>query len=268
MGLLRKARAKFGASLALMFGVLVFVCHLPSMADEPLSVRLTYMEYPPLIGEKLPYGGILTHIVNEALKLEDVSPIFEYVPNNRAITGVMMGMYDGGYGWSHSPERDQKLLYSTNSIYEFHIVLFHRRGVEYPWKTMTDLSKYRFGATLGDHYSDEFSDLTARGVLQVEDAATDLANMKKLLIGRIDLFPMEEEAGKQLLAASFSPSEQQRLTYQTTPFSIIPSYFVIRRTYPHAREIIERFDRGYRRLQESGRLPRLIEEARKETNKP
>src|SRR5471030_236325 len=232
-------------------------------AAEHLSVTLTIHDYPPFIGPQLPYGGLLSRIVTEAFRLGDVDVKFTPVSSNRAITGVMMGLYDGGFGWAHAADRDRKLLYSDNSIYTFRMVFFQRRGEDHPWKTLADLAPLQIGSTLGDHYSDEFSALQENNKLHVQVAASDLNNMRKLLVGRIDLFPMEEEAGKLLIQSALTPTEQNLLSYQGVPISAVPTYLVLRRTLPRAQELIARFDRGYRLLLESGHLAKLMEETRK-----
>ncbi len=232
-------------------------------ADAPLSVTLTVHDYPPFIGLDLPYGGLLTRVVVEAFKAANVNVKFERVSSNRAITGVMMGLYDGGFGWAHTPERERKLLYSETSIYTFRMVFFQRRGMQVDWNTLADLAKYQIGTTLGDHYSDEFSALHAKHTLHVQEAAGDLNNMRKLLLGRIDLFPMEEEAGKMLIQTSLTPAEQARLSYQPKPISAVPTYLVLRRDLPNARELLDRFEQGYRQLQDSGQLARMQAETRK-----
>lgn len=247
-------------SQAALFGLLLFSVLPARAADEPLSLSLVAHEYPPLMTHNLPYGGLLTRIVTEAFAVTGISPTIEYVPNNRAISGLMMGIYDGSYGWSHSPDRDQKLLYSSNAIYTFRMVFFQRRGKEYPWQTLSDLHSYRIGATLGDHYSDEFSALEAAGTLHVDYANDDASNMKKLMVGRIDLFPMEEASGQFLVKGIFSPEDQNKISFQNNAIWTVPTYFVIRRSYPKAKEIIERFDRGYRQLVQSGELAKLIDE--------
>lgn len=74
-------------------------------------------------------------------------------------------------------------------------MLFQRRGERYPWHTLADLSRYRFGITVGNFYSDTFTRLQEKGVLKVDTAGDDVSNLRKLAAGRIDLFPMESEAG-------------------------------------------------------------------------
>jgi polar amino acid transport system substrate-binding protein len=228
--------------------------------DAPLTVSMAVHEYPPLIGQNLPFGGLLTRIVNEAFAVTGTKTAIEYVPNNRAISGVMMGIYDGSYGWAHAPDRDQKLMYSSNAIYTFRMVFFQRHGEQYPWQVLADLRSPRIGATLGNHYSNEFSMLEAAGTLRVDYANDDVSNMKKLILGRIDLFPMEETSGQYLINEAFTPAEREKLSFQNNTIAIVPTYLVIRRGHPKAKEIIDRFDRGFIQLEKSGELHKIIDE--------
>lgn len=173
-------------------------------SDLPKTIQVTIHDYPPLIGEKLPHYGILTHIVTEAFAKDgiQIQPVF--VPNNRAIAGVMDGTYEASLGWAHSVERDAKLFYSENSIYNFRMVFFQQAAKSYLWKKLEELTPFQIGITYGNHYSDEFAKLQKAGVLKVEGAPSDDLNMKKLASGRIDLFPMEQEAGELLKVMSLS----------------------------------------------------------------
>lgn len=242
------------------------------LPGAPLRLELAIEEYPPLMGQKLPYGGFLTRVVKEAFALGGVMVQLLWVPNNRAITGTMDGHYDGSYGWAHAPHRDPKLLYSNSVIYAYRMVFFQRKGESYPWKKLEDLRPYRLGATIGNHYSDEFATLQAAGVLNVDSAAADASGMQKLASGRIDLFPMDQEAGEMLADATLSKEDRARITYQANAIWEVPTYVVIRRNHPQGPELIERFDRGYRKLAASGRLKRIIEETkraiREQTQKP
>lgn len=258
--------------MRMLFGRLLVLCAAATAAtaiyaaetDTPLKLKLTAHEYPPFMSEKLPYGGLLTRIVREAFKAANVEVEVETLSsNNRVITGVMVGLYDGAYGWAHSPERDRKLHFSQSSIYTFRMVFFQRRDMVIPWESLADLGRYQIGTTLGNHYSDDFSLLHRQRKLKVQEAASDLNNMRKLLLGRIDLFPMEEEAGQMLILQSLKPAEQPNITFQGKPIALIPTYLVLRRDLPNAAELLERFDQGYKHLNDSGQLARILGETRK-----
>ena len=235
---------------------------LPLAAGEPLRITLAMHEYPPLAGQKLPRGGVLTQIVSESFAKSDVAVRVAWVPNNRAIVGVMEGLYDGSFGWAHTPERDAALVYSRNAIYTLRMVFFCRRGEEHPWSTLEDLVACRIGTTMGNFYSDEFARLQSDGRLKVDEAPADAFNLKKLAAGRIDLFPMEQEAGQTLARTVLSPQEQARITFDDHPISEVPTYVVLSRRRPRAEELAARFDDGFRALLKSGRLQAILREAR------
>ncbi|XLZ71392.1 transporter substrate-binding domain-containing protein [Massilia sp. SR12] len=257
-------RMLFGRLLVLLAALTAATAIRAGETDAPLKIKLTAHEYPPFMSQSLPYGGLLTRIVREAFKAANVEVEIESLSsNNRVITGVMVGLYDGAYGWAHSPERDRKLHYSKSSIFTFRMVFFHRREMDIPWDSLADLGRYQIGATLGNHYSEEFSLLQAQRKLRVQEAASDLNNMRKLLLGRIDLFPMEEEAGQMLLLQSLKPAEQAQIAFQGRPIALIPTYLVLRRDLPNAAELLERFDQGYKQISDSGQLARILGETRK-----
>lgn len=256
--------ATFVTCLRKVFGILSVVSALGlSGAEARMRLDLVIEDYPPLMGQTLPYGGLLTRIVTEAYAQAGVSVHLTWVPNNRAIFGTMAGQYDGSYGWAHAPERDAKLLYPVTVLYPFRMVFFHRRGESYPWKKLEDLRPFRIGVTMGNHYSDEFSALQAAGTLNVDPASSDTSGMKKLASGRIDLFPMEQEAGQMLADLVLSKADREKITFQKDAIWEVPTYVVIRRTHPQAQEIVDRFDRGYRKLVSTGRLKVIIAETRK-----
>jgi polar amino acid transport system substrate-binding protein len=241
----------------LLILALVAVCHAD--AHDNLKVTLTQQEYPPLIMREAPGGGLLTQIVTEAFKLANVDVNYVAVPNNRAITGAMMGFYEGSYGWAHSAERDAKLLYSNKPIYALRIVFFQKGSNEIPWSNLTDLHPYRIGITQGNHYSDEFTALIESGRLQTDPAPSDLSNFRKLLVGRVDLFPIDQDVGQFILKTSFLPEDQTKISFQHKSISVVPVYVVIRRDLPQARALMERFDHGFQLLSDSGQLSRMIE---------
>ncbi|MFZ6744656.1 substrate-binding periplasmic protein [Undibacterium sp. JH2W] len=244
---------------SLVLSLLLQALSLPPAVPEAerMQIALTQQDYPPLIVYGVPPSGLLTDIVRESFKLSKVDASFVAVPNNRAIVGVMQDFYDGSYGWAHSPERDVKLLYSNKPIYFLRIGFFQRAGEEFNWVKLADLSGMKIGITQGNYYSEEFARLVATGVLGTDSAPSDVSNFKKLLIGRIDLFPIDFDSGQYLLKNHFSAAERQKIQMQGKPISVVPVYLVIRRNLLHAKELMTRFDRGFQQLSDTGQLARL-----------
>ncbi len=253
---MRSSLALYGGGFILV--VLSYLFAVEVQAEERMKITLTDEEYPPLSMGSVENPGLLTNIVRESFKLANVDVDFVVVPNNRAIAGLLRGLYDGSYGWAHTPDRDAKLLYSSKPIYSMRMVFFQKNNGEISWNSLQDLGQYKIGVTLGNFYSEEFTALSSSGKLFTDSANTDATNFKKLLLGRIQLFPIDQDVGQYLLKKYFNEQERKQIIFQSKPVSVVPVYFVVRRDLKQAKEFCDRFDRGYQQLVSSGQLEKLM----------
>jgi len=234
-----------------------------AVAAPPDTVRIGIGEYPPFKVESEAGGGPLTEIVVEAFKAGGVRTILEWVPNNRAIAGVMSGHYEGSFGWARSAEREEALLFSSRPIHTYRMVFVQRSGELRDWATLSDLGRWRVGVTRGNFYSQPFADLQAQGMLAVDEAADDLGNLSKLQHKRIDLFPLEESVARYLIATKLEVVEGVQLAVQNKAFWMVPIHFVVSKKVANAQAIMDAFDAGYRELQRSKRLDVLERKLRR-----
>lgn len=244
--------------------LLLLAVSLPALAVEaPLRVRFSNQSYPPFMGEQLPRGGILSAVVSEVFRRGQVSISYGWYPNHRAIQLARNGDVDGSLGWTPNEERQRDLLFSE-PVMPFRMVLFQRAGESYPWQTLADLAPYRFGITAGNYYSDTFGSLQRQGVLKVDIAGDDISNLRKLLAGRIDLFPMEWEAGQLLVRSTLRLHQARQLVPQAREYWTTPLCVAVSRKHPQAAELIARFNRELRKMRDSGELARLIAQTRQQ----
>ena len=118
------------------------------------------------------------------------------------------------------------------------LVFFRRTDLNVEeWGELSDLSEYNFGAVTGYTYSPEFWELSATGVLNVEEASTDEANLRKLLAGRIDMFPMSELGGYHLIGQLFSAEEAAMLTIEERPLQISEGFLLVSRAIANADQL-------------------------------
>lgn len=235
---------------------------LPAMAvEKPLTVQFSNQEYQPYMGEKLPFGGILSRVVSEVFRRGNVTVKYGWYPNNRTIQMARNGNVDGSLGWTPNEDRLKDLLFS-DEVLPFRMVLFHRLGESYSWNKLEDLTNYRFGITAGNFYSDDFTSLEKTGVLKVEIASDDVSNLRKLAAGRIDLFPMEGEAGQLTNRINLPPSQAARIVPMARAYWSTPLCIVIWRRHPQGAELISRFNRELKKMKDTGELELLITQTR------
>lgn len=251
---------RMGRLLAALAGWL-----LATAAFAAPPITLTLQEYPPFMGQNLPYQGLLTRVVTESFARQGVAVTLVPVPNNRAIEAPRRGLYDGSFGWARSPEREKDLFY-TEPVMALRMVFCQRKGEAYAWQTLSDLAPYRIGATSGNYYSDDFTNLQKSGVLNVDFAGSDVSNFRKLLSKRIDLFPVDAEVGPYLMATNLTPAEVAQLSCQDKAYWTAPLHVVISRQRSDGAELVRQFNAGLAGLKQSGEFNALLDEARKKIN--
>ncbi|OWY38010.1 hypothetical protein CEK28_13840 [Xenophilus sp. AP218F] len=226
-----------------------------------LKITLSNQEWPPYMGQSLPYDGILSRLVKEAFARGGVDVAYRYYPNNRALQSARNGLVDGSFGWAPSPDRMRDLLY-TQPVLSARMVFFQRKDGRHDWNALADLKGLPIGVTTGNYYSDEFDRLYREGVLRTDSAPDDVTNLRKLLAGRVALFPIEQEVGRYLLASRFPASQASQLEAQDKVFWAAPLHVVIWRKHARGQELAERFNRGLKILKDSGDFDRLLSETR------
>ncbi|MEO9385350.1 substrate-binding periplasmic protein [Chromobacterium phragmitis] len=214
-------------------------------------------EYAPWTGERLPGEGFVNRVVREAFAREGVQVRFEYMPWARALEALRNGNAQASSFWFDDPVKAKEFLYSA-PLSEHREVLFHRKDVTVPsWQKLPELRALRFGATRGYTYTAEFRQLTKQGMLKVEEANDDKTNLLKMLAGRIELFPIDEFTGWQLLSSdAFPRGAHDLVTTESRPFSIQYGHLLMPRSARNE-QLMARFNAGLAKLKADGTLERF-----------
>lgn len=253
----------------MLLGILSWAALLtaPVEAAPRLKITLSNQEWPPYMGQELPYDGILSRLVKEAFARGGVDVTYRYYPNNRTLQSARNGQVDGSFGWAPTAERKRDLLY-TVPVLSARMVFFQRKDHRLNWSQWSDLKGAHVGVTVGNYYSDDFDAQVKNGSLFVDSAPDDMINLRKLLAGRIDLFPIDLEVGKYLIAHHLSPAQGALLEPQSKTFWAAPLHVVIWRKHARGPELVDRFNRGLKALQDSGDFDRLLQETREACLQP
>lgn len=196
-------------------------------------------DYPPFTDAAAPDGGLVNAVVAAIAEAAGLQAAFDYMPWARALEVTRQGDYAATSFWYQSDERAADFIH-VGPIIEDRLVLFHLRDTVVPdWTVLTDLAGLRIGAVTGYTYTADFWDLAEAGALTVDVAHSDLANFRKMLTGRIDVYPMSLAAGITLLETRFSPEERARITTHPVPLSETQGYLLVSRAWPGAEGIAE-----------------------------
>lgn len=231
--------------------VLALMLLLSCSASVAETLRIASGEYPPWATKELPDGGYINLIVTMAFDQVGIDAQFDYMPWNRALEATRVGSYMASSFWGRDPAREVDFLHS-DTIYHDPIVLAYKpEHTDATWARLEDLRGYIFGATRGYTYSEGFWNLAKQDVLRVSIANNDVDNLKKLIQGQIDFFPISKITGRYLLHQQFSRQEASQITFDTKPINASQDHLLFTRAKPEARALMLKFNRGLALLRES-----------------
>jgi polar amino acid transport system substrate-binding protein len=235
---------------------LLVLLMLAGMQGAPADdiVRITSGEYPPWTSDKLKYGGFTNHIVKEAFELEGYKVEFSFYPWKRAYEAAKKGeKFHATSYWYPSEHRLEDFIYS-NPLQEDAIVFFHLESNPLAdWSTLEDLKGKTIAAHEGFTYTDEFWAASKAGVLDVEVAISDEINFRKLLKGRVDLYPSDPLTGRRVLEQKFGLEAMESVTYHPKPLTAVTGHLLFSKKVNNIEKLVASFNRGLTSLKSSGR---------------
>jgi len=168
-----------------MLFCLYFSCG--ALAADPV-VLMASLEWPPYVSQHLPGQGIISQRVRMALAHEGYQVQIRFLPWKRAVAMIQNSTsYIGIFPEYASPQR-QREFYCSDPISQAPLAFIQdARLPSIDWLRLEDLAGYRIGTVAGYINTPEFDALVARKALVIDEAQNDVANLKKLLRGRIEL---------------------------------------------------------------------------------
>ena len=170
-----------------------------AFAADPV-VLMASLEWPPYVSERLPGQGIISQRVRMALAHEGYQLQIRFLPWKRAVAMVQHSTsYIGVFPEYASPQREHE-FYCSDPILQAPLAFIQdARLPPIDWLRLEDLAGYRIGTVAGYISTPEFDALVARKTLVIDEAQNDIANLKKLLRGRIELAVIDPVLYRYLL---------------------------------------------------------------------
>jgi len=226
------------------------------------TIRLATGEWSPYTSENLKYSGVVSRIVTEAFALQGVKAEIEILPWGRAMAVAVEGESNGTFPWFYNTERAKNLLIS-DEVMSTKYVFFHLKSYPFEWNTFDDLIGVDIGATVEWFYGKKFESAEKTGKISVERAPSLEINFRKLLGGRIHIFPSEPHAGYSLLNKSFNIDDIRKLTFHPKEFHNKSLHLMLSKKNQKNKQMLKLFNQGLKQLKESGRYARYFEESKK-----
>lgn len=247
--------------LTLSILVILLLIPLPA-ASEPGNEKMTIViangEWPPFISEHQKHYGAVCRIISAAFALENVQVIYKWVPWKRAFIQTREGEYDATAGWMMTPKRKQ-IFYYSDTIMKSRKVFFHLKSNPFDWNEIKDLKNFRIGTVLEHAYGPEFDRAVENKIITVEKTTAEIHNFRKLLAGRLDIFPQELEIGYEQIRLEFPPEKAKLFTHHPEPLPSATNHLIFSKKNKKNIILVERFDRGLKKLKENGKFDEYMD---------
>jgi polar amino acid transport system substrate-binding protein len=207
-------------------------------------------EYAPYYSKKLPGYGVVPRMVTAAFAIEGVAVEYDWYPWARAYNYVQKGRWDGSFTGARTPEREKHFYYSE-PVRKNEVVFFHLRSYPFDWLSFDDLTGSPIGGTIGYDYSRAFSAAEKEGKITVERVPDDIMNFRKLLTGRIRIFPISKEVGNFKLNEHFQPDQIRLLTTHPKPVTVNTVHLILSKKIKRNKRMLRLFNQGLKRLKQN-----------------
>ncbi|WDE09721.1 substrate-binding periplasmic protein [Thalassomonas haliotis] len=215
------------------------------------TIRIATGEFPPYYSQKYKNYGPTPAIVVQAFAQVNIKVEFGFFPWNRSLELAKNNIWDATCCWFETPEWGADFYYS-DAVRVREKIFFHLKSYPFDWQSFDDLKGLRIGATVKYSYGEAFDAANKAGKLLIEQAPSNEMNLKKLFVGRIDIFPIDRQMGYQLLADSFSPEKTQLITHHPKILFTDSVKLLVSKKHPKNQYFIDKFNQGLKMLKEKG----------------
>lgn len=180
------------------FGLFFLLIISAGQADAIELASSDFFSYTMRSGDGDRAQGIAVDISREIFRRIGEPAEFYEMPFKRCIEYLKAGSpVDGVFLTIKTPERLAAAEFS-DELFRVTYQLYYSAGRKRPfeWNSFSDLKAFKIGARAGFSYSPEWTAARAKNGLSVEEVKSDEANVRKLLLGRVDLIILTTAAAK------------------------------------------------------------------------
>ena len=163
-------------------------------------VYLTSLDWPPYTQAAEPHGAV-EEVVRQAFKAAGYTLVVDYLPWNRAVANAKSDpKYLGYFPEYYAKDIEADFVFSR-PVGSGPLGFAERKADPVRWASLDDLKGLPIGTVFGYVNTDEFDQRVKDGRLKVDEAQSDLLNLKKLQAGRTRLAVIDGNVMAHLLGS-------------------------------------------------------------------
>lgn len=240
-------------------GTVLGLVGIPTRAAEgnPTSIRIATGEWPPYTSEVLNGNGIACKLISEAFAAAGVEVTYVFYPWNRSIELSRRGGIEATATWFESPDRRADFLLS-DPLFDSKFLLYYLKDKPITWQTIDDLNGIKIGTTKGYFYGEAFVQAEKSRKITVIRASSDEINLKNLLLGRLDAFPLDQRVAEYMFANDLPAADAARIGHSAVAVHSRPQHLLISRKAANGEALIRLFNQGLSTIRHNGTYERIV----------
>jgi len=231
------------------------VANIAAKTTAAKTVLFLTLEYPPYASEQLPGRGAALELLQLMLAGSGFKPVVQFVPWSRVLREAAAGRVDGALLlW---PEEFKRYpLLSTSPLFLSRLG-FYVRQTELATRDvrLAALANQRVCTVRGYGYPPA---LSAAGVL-LDEAMSDEANLRRMMLGRCDLVALERAVGEHLLQQSEFAALRRQISWAEPAFVELPLTFGVTAGRADSAALLLALEQGLARLRQQQQYQQLLQ---------
>jgi polar amino acid transport system substrate-binding protein len=235
--------------------VLVFIIffHAPPAMAQVLFVTSEYEPY--VINQDGVAKGIFPDIVKAIFSELNIEVNFKFQPWKRGENTMKMGKAYATFPYLINEQRAEVFDFSDSVIYFFPKFFYKKERFPngFEWSSLKDFQRYNIGGVIGYWYEKSFQ----KADLKVQYVTTDMQNIHKLMMDRIDFTLIDELVGWILINKAY-PEHVAAFTVARKPESCDAFHLMVSRKYSNAKELTKKFNKGLKVIKDNGTYQKIL----------
>jgi len=234
--------------------LLIYAMVFPSSAFAQDVVIMTG-EWNPFVSIDLENYGFTAEIVSQACLAVGIRPVFKFAPWPRCEAEVKYGKTFATFPYTETETRAQFADFSKPIAKSRTVFFYNRKKMEqFDFSDLDDLKSFLIGGVRGYYYEARFK----KADLSVDYSENEDDSFKKLFYGRVDIVPVNELVGWEIINKLF-PDQTDIFSTAGTALDENELHLMVSKKYPDAATLLERFNKGLETIKTTGVYKKIIE---------
>ncbi len=224
---------------------LLFATSLFSMTGAMATeYKFTSLDWPPYTEEKAATQGTFTQSLKQILGKSGHTLSVQFTPWERTIYTVKTNAAYIGYFPEYYSQEVEKDFYFSKPIGTSDVILAQMADKPIVWSTLEDLAALgTVGVVSGYVNEEKFDQWVEQGKIKVDKATSDLANLKKLMAGRIKAAVIDKNVMDYLIKTTPELKGMEgKIVANGKTLKVHNLHVCLKKAHPEAQKLLEQIN--------------------------